>query len=64
MKKYLTIPFYTGCMSGSLDEKKLTGTLNEYASQGWRLAKTINETKKVYFFFHRETHFMIFEKDE
>lgn len=64
MKKYLTVPFYTGCMSGVLDEKKLNGTLNEYGAQGWRLTKTIHETRKVYLIFLREAHFLIFEKDE
>lgn len=63
MKKYLVVPFFTGCATGSLDEKKLTGALNEHAAQGWRLTRSIHETKKVFGIFSRETHFLIFEKD-
>lgn len=63
-RKYMVVPFYTGCFGGGLDEKKLTGALNEYAAQGWRLARTIHETKKVFLIFQRETHFLVFEKEQ
>jgi hypothetical protein len=63
-RKYLVVPFYTGCVGGGLDEKKLTGTLNEKGNQGWRLRQTIHETKKVFLIFQRETHFLIFEKED
>jgi hypothetical protein len=63
MKQYVVVPFFTGCFGGSLDEKALTNTLNEYGAKGWKFSKSINETKKVYIFFQRETHFLIFERD-
>jgi hypothetical protein len=63
MKQYQVIPFFTGCMSGSLNEGKLTNALNQQAQQGWRLVRTIHETKQVYLFWKRETHFLVFEKD-
>ena len=40
-----------------------TGTLNEYGGKGWKFTKSIHETKKVFVFFQRETHFLIFERD-
>ena len=63
MKQYMVIPFFSGCLSGAIDEKKLTGVLNEHAAKGWALRTTIHETKKVWFVFQRESHFLIFERD-
>lgn len=63
VKQYLVLPFYTGCLSGGLDEKKLTGALNERAAQGWTLQWSIHESKRVFLFFQRESHFLIFVKD-
>ena len=62
MKEYKTVPFFSGCFSGSLDEKKLNLVLNDYAKQGWRLSRTIHESKLT-MFGNRETHFLIFERD-
>lgn len=63
MKRYDVVPFYTGCMSGSLNEKKLAETLNKRAAHGWQLSRTIHETKRIWGIFSRETHFLIFERD-
>ena len=62
-KQYIVIPMLTGCLSGALDHKKLNATLNEWASKGWNFKYSIHETKKVLFFFQREAHFLIFEKN-
>jgi len=63
-KAYIVVPFYTGCLGGSLDEKKLTATLNEYGAQGWKFARSIHETKRIAGIFARETHFLVFERDQ
>jgi hypothetical protein len=64
-KAYIVVPFFTGCMGGSLDEKKLTATLNEYGAQGWKFARSIHETKRVFGgLLSRETHFLVFERDQ
>lgn len=63
MKQYMVIPFFSGCLSGTIDEKKLTGVLNEQAARGWMLRTTIHETKKVWIIFQRESHFLVFERD-
>lgn len=62
MKEHVVVPFRTGCFSGSLDNQKLQGTLNEYGQQGWKLTKTIHETEQVFIGIQREAHFLIFEK--
>ena len=64
MKQYLVVPFYSGCISGGLNEKKLTATLNEHAAQGWRFAYSIHETRRIWFFFTRETHFIVLEREQ
>lgn len=63
MKQYLVIPFYSGCVTGSLNEKKLTASLNEHAAQGWRFSYSIHERRRIWFLFSRETHFMILERE-
>jgi hypothetical protein len=63
MKDYKVVPFRTGCVSGALHENQLQQTLNQYGDQGWTLTKTIHETQKVFVFFQREAHFLIFERD-
>lgn len=63
MKEYIVVPYLTGCLSGTLDEKKLEKTLNQYAAQGWRLSRTIHETRRVWLFVQREAHFLVFERD-
>ncbi len=64
MKQYMVVPYFTGCMSGTINETKLTGALNENAARGWVLRTTIHETKKVWGIFSRESHFLIFERDQ
>lgn len=64
MKQYVVVPFFTGCFGGSLDDKALTSALNEYGSKGWKFTKSIHETKRVFVIFQRETHFLIFERDD
>ena len=63
MKQYIVVPQYTGCLDGTLNEKKLNAVLNEWGSKGWMLKENIHETKRVFFFFQREAHFLIFERD-
>lgn len=62
MREYLVVPFLTGCFSGSLDHKKLTQALNQYAQQGWRFVRTIHESKGS--FIKRESHFLVFERGQ
>lgn len=63
MKQYLVEPVTTGFFSGALDPRKLQNGLNTRASEGWRLVRSIHETKKVFFIFSREAHFLIYERD-
>ena len=63
MKEYLVSPVTTGFFSGTLDPVKLQTFLNQHAAQGWKLVRTIQETKKILGIFAREPHFVIFERD-
>ncbi len=63
MKSYTIHSFHTGFLGGSLNPKKLQSILNNHAKKGWRLARTIKESKRILLIFHRETHFLIFERD-
>ena len=63
MKQYVVVPYLTGCISGTISESKLQDMLNAHANQGWKLARTIHETRKVLLVFQREAHFLIFERD-
>lgn len=63
MKEYTTSTFFTGFFSGTLDPKKLQRVLTEHAQQGWRLAWTICETRRLCLIFKREAHYLIFERD-
>ncbi len=63
MKQYEVVPFFTGVFSGSLNDKKLTQALNQKASEGWKLTRTISESKRVMGILKRETKFLIFERD-
>lgn len=58
--EYRVVPMSTSFFSGSLDPKKLEGTLNEYAKQGWKFERSIHETKGT--LIKREAHFLIFSK--
>ena len=64
MKEYIVVLNDTGLFSGSLDPARLQTQLNKYAVQGWRFARSIHETRKVFFIFSRECHFLIFERDK
>ncbi len=63
MKKYHVTTFTTGCWSGTLNPLRLQATLDSEAQQGWRFITSIHEQKRVLIFFHREAHFLIFERD-
>jgi hypothetical protein len=52
----------TGFFSGNLNAIKLAEALNRRGSQGWRLARTIHETRRMALIFRREAHFLIFER--
>jgi len=52
----------TGVFTGTLKPEKLVAALNARASQGWRLARSIHEEKRVFGIFKREAHFLIFER--
>lgn len=63
MKDYLVETITTGFFSGTLKANKLNVALNRRAAEGWRLARTIHERRRVFLFFSREAHYLIFERD-
>jgi hypothetical protein len=63
MKQYLVESVTTGFFSGTLNPQKLQNALNQRGAQGWRLVRTIRETKKILGMFSREAHFVIYERD-
>lgn len=63
MATYKVIKFDTGFFSGTLNPKKLEAQLNDHAAEGWRLARTIHETRRSWVLFSRETHFLVLVKD-
>lgn len=64
MMKYQVVPFYTGCVAGTMNENKLSQTLNKQAASGWRFVRSIHETRRIAGIFSRETHFLIFERGD
>ena len=63
MRIYKVSPLTTGFFSGTLDPRKLETFLNQHAAEGWKFVRSIHEQKKVLFFFKREAHFVVFEKE-
>lgn len=63
MKLYHVDNVTTGFFSGTLNAKKLNTALNNRSAEGWRLARTIHERKRVLLFFSRVSHFLIFERE-
>lgn len=63
MKRYQVTTFTTGCLSGTLNPLRLQAALDAEAAQGWRFVNTIKEQKRIFIFWHREAHFLIFERD-
>ena len=63
MKDYFVETVTTGFFSGTLKAAKLNAALNKRAAEGWRLARTIHERKRVLVLFSRESHFLIFERE-
>lgn len=59
MPEYKVDTFSTGFFSGTLNPKKLESQLNKQAAEGWQLARTIHETRRIFLFFKRETHFLV-----
>ena len=64
MKRYKVVPLTTGCVTGSLDPKKLEDLINEAAQKGGAFERSIHETEKVALIFSREAHFLIFSREE
>lgn len=64
MATYKVVPFSGGCITGNISESDLQDTINEYASNGWTLSKTVTDTRRFLVVFNRTTHFLIFEKEE
>lgn len=64
MKEYIVVQNDTGFFSGSLDPARLQNQLNKHAAQGWRFVRSIHETRRVFFIFSRECHFLVFERDK
>lgn len=52
--------FKTRFFSGTVDAERLKKTLNHWGSSGWVLERTIHEKKRVFLFFSREVHILIF----
>lgn len=63
MRTYSIYTYKTGVFSGTLNPEKMLEVLNEHASRGWTLSRTIRERRRVWLFFSREAHFLIFEKE-
>jgi hypothetical protein len=63
MKEYIVSPLHTGFFSGALDPRKLQDVMNHHARQGWKFLNSIHETKKIFLFFSREAHFLIYERE-
>lgn len=64
MRSYTIHTFKTGVLSGTLNPERLKEALNEHAARGWKLARTIQERRRVWLFFSREAHFIIFERED
>lgn len=62
-RQYVVHTHTTSLFSGTLSPKKLQEVLNAYGADGWRFVKSIHETKRVFFFFGRESHFLVFERE-
>lgn len=54
--EYLKTRFF----SETIDVERLNKTLNELGKSGWMLERTIHERKRVFLFFTREVHILIF----
>jgi len=52
--------FKTRFFSGTVDAERLQKTLNKFGKDGWVLERTIHEKKRVFLFFSREVHILIF----
>lgn len=63
MLEYRVEPYYTGCLSGALNPKKLASVLNGFSEDGWRFVRSIHEVSRIFLFFSRESHFLIFERE-
>lgn len=48
--------------SGTLDHKRLSGILNDRASNGWDYRHSITANRRVLLLFKRDAHFLIFAK--
>lgn len=62
-RQYIVQPLTTGILSGTLNPRKLQDMLNRYAADGWRFVRSIHETHRIFLFFSRECHFLIFERE-
>lgn len=63
MPRYTVVTIANRFFSGTLDPAKLAQILNEHAAQGWRLARNVQDRKRVLLFFSRAVHYFIFERD-
>lgn len=52
--------FKTRFFSGTVDAERLKKTLNRLGQEGWMLERTIHERKRVFLFFSREVHILVF----
>jgi len=64
MKEYEVVPFTGGCITGNVSDSDLQSTINQKASEGWTLSKTLTDTQRFLLFFSRTTHFLIFEREQ
>jgi hypothetical protein len=61
--EYKVVTVSTGFFSGRLSASKLERALNLHTSGGWRFSKSIHESQRWLFFFSREAHFLVFERE-
>lgn len=63
MREFKVVPIHVGCWSGTLDESHLSRVLNHEASQGWTFERSISEKRRVWLFFQRQAHFLVFSRE-
>jgi hypothetical protein len=54
----------TRFFSHTLPPQRLEKALNDRAAQGWRLTRSITESRRKFVIFRREAHFLIFERTD
>lgn len=62
--EYQVDQYKTTFFGGHVRAGDLQSALNTRAREGWRLVRTITDSKRSFLFFAREVHFLIFEREK